>query len=70
MRTWMKDGDLYVLAVNAQDALQKATLKIASGSWDAVKCEVGTEGRMAAPDTLELELPPLGMSFMRLKAAK
>ena len=70
VRTWMHDGDLYVLAVNAQNAIQKATLKIASGRWEAAKCEVGTEGRMAAPDALDLELPPLGMSFMRLKAAK
>ena len=70
VRTWMSGGELHVLAVNAMDKAQKVELKIASGKWEAAKCEVGAEGRMAAPDALEIELPPLGVSFMRLKAAK
>jgi hypothetical protein len=70
VRTWMSGGELYVLAVNAMDKAQKAELKIASGKWEAAKCEVGTEGRMAAPDVLELDLPPIGVSFMRLRTAK
>ena len=70
VRTWMSGGDLFVLAVNAMDKALKAELKIASGKWEAAKCEVGTEGRMAAPDVLDLDLPPIGVSLMHLRPAK
>ena len=68
VRTWMKDGSLYVLAVNARDAAVSARLKISRGAWKAGACEVGVAGTMAAPDCLALDLPPLGLSFMRLSA--
>ena len=66
VRTWMKEGALYVLAVNAKAEPQKASLALSRGAWQVGACEVGVAGTMAAPDRLALDLPPLGVSFMRL----
>ena len=70
VRTWMHGGDLYVLAVNARSEAQPVSLAISSGSWAAAVCEVGVEGRMASPNRLAIELPPLGVSLMHLKPIK
>ena len=69
VRTWAKDGDLYVLAVNARASAETANLTISRGSWKAAACEVGVGGRMTAPNRLTVHLPPLGVSFMRLAKA-
>ena len=67
VRTWMHEGSLYILAVNAIAEKQMVELAIQSGSWKAVSCEIGVAGRMVSDNRLSIELPPIGMSFMRLK---
>lgn len=67
VRTWMFDGCLYVLAVNVLAESQSVELGISEGNWEVASCEVGIAGRMVAPNRLALELPSLGVSFMRLK---
>ena len=69
VRTWMKGGDLYVLAVNARAEPETAILALSRGAWKVSGCEVGVGGRMAAPNRLAVDLPPLGISFMRLSPA-
>ena len=66
VRTWMKTGALYVLAVNARNNVQTANLVLSRGAWKVAGCEIGVEGRMASSNSLVVELPPLGVSFMRL----
>ena len=70
VRTWMKDGELYVLAVNARNEVQTANLALSRGAWAVAGCEIGVAGRLSAPDRLVIELPPLGVSFMRLRAVR
>ena len=70
VRTWMKDGELYVLAVNARNEAQTANLAISRGVWAVAGCEIGVAGRLSAPNLLVIELPPLGVSFMRLCAVR
>jgi hypothetical protein len=70
VRTWMKDGELYVLAVNARNEVQTANLALSRGAWAVAGCEIGVAGRLSAPDRLIIELPPLGVSFMRLRAVR
>ena len=67
VRTWMHEGCLYVLAVNAKAEKQMVELAIQAGSWESVSCEIGVAGRMVADNRLSIELPPIGVSFMRLK---
>ena len=67
VRTWMHEGSLYILAVNAIAEKQMVELAIQSGSWKAVSCEIGVAGRMVSDNRLSIELPPIGVSFMRLK---
>jgi hypothetical protein len=66
VRTWMHEGSLYILAVNAIAEKQMVELAIQSGSWKAVSCEIGVAGRMVSDNSLSIELPPIGVSFMRL----
>ena len=70
VRTWMKDGELFVLAVNASNEFQTANLVISRGAWAVAGCEIGVAGRLSAPNRLVIELPPLGVSFMRLRAVR
>ena len=63
----MHEGCLYVLAVNAKAEKQMVELAIQAGSWKSVSCEIGVAGRMVADNRLSIELPPIGVSFMRLK---
>ena len=70
VRTWMKDGELYVLAVNARNEAQTANLALSRGAWAVAGCEIGVAGHLSAPDRLVIELPPLGVSFMRLRAVR
>ena len=69
VRVWMHKGCLYVLAVNADGKAQSLELTVKSGRWEAVSCEIGVAGRMSSDNRLSVELPPLGVSFMRLKPA-
>ena len=66
VRTWMHEGSLYILAVNAIAEKQMVELAIQSGRWKAGSCEIGVEGRMVSDNRLSIELPPIGVSFMRL----
>lgn len=70
VRVWSKGGDLYVLACNVLDRPLAATLKIGSGRWKAVAAEVGPKQRMSGPNTLDIDLPALGVSVMRLGAVR
>lgn len=71
VRVWALDGDVYVLAVNPLNERQDAALAISEGKWKAVSCEVGEAGRMDdSGKRLEVSLPPIGVSFMRLSPVK
>ena len=71
VRVWALDGDVYVLAVNPLNERQDAALAISEGKWKAVSCEVGEAGRMdGSGKCLEVSLPPIGVSFMRLTPVK
>ncbi len=70
-RAWALGGDAYVLAVNPLNEQQDATLSISGGRWRAVSCEVGAPGRMDdSGSRLEVSLPPIGVSFMRLSPVR
>ena len=66
VRTWMHKGCLYILAVNAKNETQQVELAVQNGRWKAGSCEIGVEGRMVSDNRLSIELPPIGVSFMRL----
>ena len=66
VRTWMHKGSLYILAVNAKNETQQVELAVQNGRWKAGFCEIGVEGRMVSDNRLSIELPPIGVSFMRL----
>lgn len=66
VRTWMHEGSLYILAVNAKNETQQVELAVQAGRWKAGSCEIGVEGRMVSDNRLSIELPPIGVSFMRL----
>jgi hypothetical protein len=67
VRTWMYNGRLYVLAVNAKAETQQVELVVQSGRWKVASCETGVAGRMVSHDRLSIELPPIGVSFMCLE---
>lgn len=68
VRTWMKDGALYVLAVNILDRDQRASLALAEGSWKVTATEVGLARTAAVSNgRLELELPPIGVALLRIQ---
>lgn len=67
VRTWMKDGYLYVLAVNPLREGMSASLSIAGGNWsfDGVAAgaaeKIGVHGRR-----IDLKLAPVGFVMLRL----
>lgn len=67
VRTWMHKGSLYILAVNAKTETQRVELTVQTGRWKAVSCEIGIAGHMVSHNRLSVELPPIGVSLMRLK---
>ena len=67
VRTWMHKGSLYILAVNAKPETQRVELTVQTGRWKAVSCEIGIAGHMVSHNRLSVELPPIGVSLMRLK---
>lgn len=68
VRTWAKDGALYVLAVNVLDRDQRASLAFAEGPWRIAATEVGLARTAAvANGRLELELPPIGVVLLKLE---
>ena len=68
-RAWTKDGSLYVLTCNPYAEGRTVNVSVAEGEWTVAATELGTSGTMADARTLRLELPPIGVSFVRLASA-
>lgn len=66
VRTWMHRGQLYVLAVNRHNTAMSTRLRISTGGWRTLARGIGENAKLAGSDRIELELPPLGVSLMRL----
>ncbi|HNX04613.1 MAG TPA: glycoside hydrolase family 2 TIM barrel-domain containing protein [Opitutales bacterium] len=68
-RTWVKDGDLYLLACNLSEKPLYTSVKLSDGAWKMSGAEVGTPAAMAGPSTVRFYLDPIGVSFVRLSKA-
>ncbi len=67
VRTWTHGDRLYVLAVNiSESASAQARLRLSSGGWCDLARGIGPSGKLVGSDGIDLELPPLGVSLMRL----
>ena len=68
VRTWMKDGELYVLAVNPLAEIQAAKLFVGGGDWTLAGVEVGAaEKAEVAGNRIDLTLAPTGFAMLRLR---
>lgn len=68
VRTWMKDDELYVLAVNPLPETQTAQLLLGVGKWMLCGIEVGAAEHVeVAGDRIGLTLPPIGFVMLRLR---
>jgi len=69
-RTWVKDGDLYLLACNLSEKPLYASVKLSGGAWKLSGTEVGTPASMADPSRVRFYFDPIGVSFLRLSKAE
>ena len=68
VRTWMKDDELYVLAVNPLPETQTAQLLLGVGKWMLCGIEVGAAEHVEVTgDRIGLTLPPIGFVMLRLR---
>ena len=68
-RSWVKDGDLYVLACNIEPKPLYAAIDLSEGQWRMVGTEIGTPATMDGPAKIRLYMDPIGVSFLRLAPA-
>ena len=69
-RTWVKDGDLYLLACNLSPKPLYASVDLSSGSWTMAGTEVGTPAAMDGPAKVRFYMDPDGVSFVRLNPVR
>ena len=69
-RVWRKDGEVYVLVVNAAAEKLSAALALSEGAWRVAGVEVGSAVRAEAQGrVLNVELAPAGYAMIRLADA-
>jgi len=68
-RAFLYDGKAYVVACNLAWNRRAATLTL-SGKWQKPWTEVGAPAHIKDGDKLQLDLPPIGVSVIRLEPAK
>ena len=65
-RTWMKGGELYLLACNISDKPLYAAAELSAGRWRMAGAEVGSPATMDGERKVRFYLDPIGVSFVRL----
>lgn len=65
-RTWVKDGDLYLLACDISGKPGDATVRISSGAWRMLGTELGSPASMADSSVVSFYFDAYGVSFVRL----
>ena len=68
VRTWAKDGRVYLLAVNPTRQPLKASVTLSSGTWEIAGTEIGIAPAKTSAGGLSFDFPPLGVSFVRLES--
>ena len=67
VRTWVKDGKLYVLAVNPLREGMSASLSVSGGNWSFAGVMAGAVKKAAVDGRrIDLELDPVGFAMLRL----
>ena len=66
VRGWRRDGEIWLLAVNAQDAPAEATLSL-SEDFSSVRAAFGPEAEKAGPRALRVSLAPNQPAFYRIR---
>jgi len=66
VRTWRKDGETWLLLVNAQDKADEAEVTLPEDFAEAV-CELGPAAQKTGARTLKVSLAPNQPAFYRLK---
>ena len=69
-RTWVKDGELYLLACNISDKALYAAIDLSEGKWRMAGTEIGTPATMDGEAKVRFYLDPIGVSFVRLVRAE
>ena len=68
-RTWMKGGELYLLACNISSQALYASVDLSEGRWRMAGTEVGSPATMDGDAKVRFYLDPIGVSFVRLVRA-
>ena len=66
-RSWIHEGKLYVALVEIGENPAKGTIRIAFGAWQKMVAGIGPEQKLVGDNTIFFELPPLGVSILRLE---
>ena len=66
VRTWRKDGEAWILAVNAQSKESKATLTLSEG-FSSAAAEFGPAAEKTGARTLAVALAPYEPVLLRIK---
>lgn len=66
-RTWVKDGELFLLACNLSEKPLYASAMLSGGDWKVVGTEVGTPATSDGSRRVRFYLNPIGVSLVRLK---
>ena len=66
VRVWRKDGETWLLAVNAQDAAHEATL-VLSEDFSAARAEFGPDAEKTGPRALRVSLAPNQPALYRIR---
>ena len=65
-RTWRIGGEKYLAVAGVSGKGGKACVRI-EGEYSSVTPELGPNGTLVAPGTLDLDMPPMGVAVLRLK---
>ena len=68
-RAFAYEGKAYIVACNLQWR-RRATMLVLSGRWQNPWTEVGVPARIRDGNKLEIDLPPIGVSVIRLESAE
>ena len=66
VRTWRKDGEIWLLLVNAQDKADEAEVTLSEDFAEAV-CELGPAAQKTGARTIKVSLAPNQPAFYKLK---
>ena len=65
VRTWVKDGDTYILVVNGYEKTRRVRVGLSDGGYSAAASVFGPKPRLGR-DAVELDLAPLEPALVRL----